>query len=463
MKRNFYTLCEQSTSTHKSKQNLITKKLSVVAGALLFAVITGTAASAASNCVLKEGYDAAIPITFDKGQPDAGENNPNGRDPSVGGGGNVPCYSEDAFKNGPRENIGGKTWVKVLDSGHSWIPVDSKTSTLRGGTWVSVEDYPYDFIPDLGGMKETEDNQNNRLDQNEQKDRDQDGRLDGHDKDITEIKDKNKEQDDRLDGHDKDIKDINDNAVFYDRDENGKKTGNVTLDAGTGDPVGLGNVADGKDKHDATNVGQLQGALDGLGGGAKVNPDGSITPPTYEVGGKEYDNVASAIDAQNKLGVQYVPDENGKPTNHVILKGDGSGEAVRLSNVADGIAPGDAANVRQVNKAKQEAFAYTDYKVDALREETNRRFDSLSNEVDELRDEARSGIAMSNAFAAMRFDDNPGRGTLAIAMGGFKSTTAMAMGLGYTTDDGVYRFNAGLARSFNGGDMSWNGGMSWSF
>ncbi|AQT48024.1 YadA-like family protein [Bartonella choladocola] len=378
----------------------------------------------------------------------------------------------------------GYYWTPAVGSGNGIGDVDCRNMPdlgfLDNLTGASLDQ----AIKDLEEQNSKNKEQDNRLDQNEQKDLDQDGRLDGHDKDITEIKDKNKEQDDRLDGHDrdisdikdknkeqddrleghdKDIKDINDNAVFYDRDENGKKTGNVTLDAGTGDPVGLGNVADGKDKHDATNVGQLQGALDGLGGGAKVNPDGSITPPTYEVGGKEYDNVASAIDAQNKLGVQYVPDENGKPTNHVILKGDGSGEAVRLSNVADGIAPGDAANVRQVNKAKQEAFAYTDYKVDALREETNRRFDSLSNEVDELRDEARSGIAMSNAFAAMRFDDNPGRGTLAMAMGGFKSTTAMAMGLGYTTDDGVYRFNAGLARSFNGGDMSWNGGMSWSF
>ncbi|MBN3852767.1 hypothetical protein G3N59_05165, partial [Paraburkholderia sp. Ac-20340] len=77
----------------------------------------------------------------------------------------------------------------------------------------------------------------------------------------------------------------------------------VTL-GGTGAtaPVALHNVANGlvnASSFDAVNGSQLYGTAssmaDALGGGSTVNSNGSISAPTYVVGGKTFNNVGSAI------------------------------------------------------------------------------------------------------------------------------------------------------------------------
>ncbi|MBR8501873.1 YadA family autotransporter adhesin, partial [Burkholderia cenocepacia] len=57
------------------------------------------------------------------------------------------------------------------------------------------------------------------------------------------------------------------------------------------------NVAAGTQNTDAVNVGQLKGVTSALGGGAGVGADGSVTQPTYSVGGKDYNNVGDALGA----------------------------------------------------------------------------------------------------------------------------------------------------------------------
>ncbi|WP_069706167.1 YadA family autotransporter adhesin [Burkholderia seminalis] len=77
----------------------------------------------------------------------------------------------------------------------------------------------------------------------------------------------------------------------------------VSLGAGNGgSPVHLTNVADGNvaaGSTDAVNGAQLRRAIDGtaaaLGGGATVNPDGSIGAPSYKVGGGSFNNVGDAL------------------------------------------------------------------------------------------------------------------------------------------------------------------------
>lgn len=311
-------------------------------------------------------------------------------------------------------------------------------------------------------------------------------------------------QDGRLDN-------LEDGSVMYNRDANGNKTGGVTFNDGTGNPVQLANVAAGKAGTDAVNVDQLTGALDGLGGGAKVNPDGSVTGPTYIIGGNSYDNVGDALRAQGDLSVQYVADENGKPTNNVILTGDGTGAPVKISNVAagtedtdavnysqiknnvgydqnedgsrgdtitlvggstgpvtiqnlaDGKKDSDAATVRQVNQARQDSFDYTDQQVSVLREQNNARFDALSGEISDVRSEARAGVASAMAAAGLRFDDRPGKASIAGGLGGFKTATSMAVGAGYTSEDGRWRMNGTVAHSFSTNDTAWNAGASWTF
>ncbi|WP_080424092.1 YadA-like family protein [Burkholderia ubonensis] len=54
-------------------------------------------------------------------------------------------------------------------------------------------------------------------------------------------------------------------------------------------------VARGTQDTDAVNLSQLKGVTTALGGGATVNPDGSIAAPTYKVDGKTMKDVGSAI------------------------------------------------------------------------------------------------------------------------------------------------------------------------
>ncbi len=82
-----------------------------------------------------------------------------------------------------------------------------------------------------------------------------------------------------------------------------KDTGGKVVDLkGTEGERVLTGVADGKiakDSKDAVNGGQLfatsQSVADSLGGGSGVNPDGTVSKPTYNVGGTTVNNVGDAI------------------------------------------------------------------------------------------------------------------------------------------------------------------------
>ncbi|MGF6779988.1 ESPR-type extended signal peptide-containing protein [Paraburkholderia sp. GAS334] len=55
------------------------------------------------------------------------------------------------------------------------------------------------------------------------------------------------------------------------------------------------NVAAGTANNDAVNVTQLKDVINAMGGGAALNPDGTMTPPSYTVGGDTYTNIGDAI------------------------------------------------------------------------------------------------------------------------------------------------------------------------
>ncbi|WP_372487009.1 YadA-like family protein [Stenotrophomonas sp. WHRI 8082] len=73
------------------------------------------------------------------------------------------------------------------------------------------------------------------------------------------------------------------------------KDGTKVNFAGNGVDRTLSGVAAGMADNDAANVAQLKGVTAGLGGGATVNPDGTITGPTYTVDGSTVTNVGDAI------------------------------------------------------------------------------------------------------------------------------------------------------------------------
>nr|WP_257128213.1 YadA-like family protein [Burkholderia sp. MSMB1072] len=144
-------------------------------------------------------------------------------------------------------------------------------------------------------------------------------------------------------------------AVVYD----GAAKNSVTL-GNAGVPVAIHNVAAGAvsaTSNDAVNGSQLftvsKSVADKIGGGAGVGADGSLTDPTYSVGGQDYHSVGDALDALDKnsagnpLAVTY--DSAAKDT--VTLGGAGATAPVALKNVADGTDRHDAINLGQLQDA----------------------------------------------------------------------------------------------------------------
>ncbi|VWB96439.1 YadA-like family protein [Burkholderia metallica] len=112
-------------------------------------------------------------------------------------------------------------------------------------------------------------------------------------------------------------------------------------------------VARGTENTDAVNVSQLKDAVAAFGGNAAVGADGSITNPTYTIGGTTYRNVGDALNALSNLGggtnplaVTYGVNGDGTPNFEVVtLKGT---DGTTLSNVKAGVADTDAVNVSQL-------------------------------------------------------------------------------------------------------------------
>ncbi|WP_428840255.1 YadA-like family protein [Burkholderia cenocepacia] len=144
-------------------------------------------------------------------------------------------------------------------------------------------------------------------------------------------------------------------AVVYDS----AAKNSVTL-GNAGTPVGIHNLAAGAvnaTSNDAINGSQLftvsKSVADKIGGGAGVGADGSITDPTYSVGGQDYHSVGDALGAldknsgNNPLAVVY----DGAAKDAVTLGGAGATTPVALKNVADAKDDGDALNLGQLKNA----------------------------------------------------------------------------------------------------------------
>ncbi|TDN62918.1 ESPR-type extended signal peptide-containing protein [Paraburkholderia sp. BL10I2N1] len=110
------------------------------------------------------------------------------------------------------------------------------------------------------------------------------------------------------------------------------------------------NVAAGTADHDAVNVAQLKGVTAALGGGADVNGDGTIKPPSYKVGGRTYEDLGSALDAASAGGSPDAVLYDTSAHDRLTLGKDAPGEVV-LTNVADATADTDAVNLRQLKAA----------------------------------------------------------------------------------------------------------------
>jgi uncharacterized coiled-coil protein SlyX len=241
------------------------------------------------------------------------------------------------------------------------------------------------------------------------------------------------------------------------------------------------NVAAGTENTDAANVEQLRALAAALGGGAAVGAgngqtingrsagaavagsgsnSGGVLMPTYQVQDREYRNVGGAIAALDDSTVKYDRNADGSKANRISLSGGDKSKPVQISNVADGKLDLDAVNVRQLRAVAGEGKTHTDTRIDIMKEYVDRRFSSLSEEIGDVRKEARAAAAVGLATASLRYDPRPGKVSVAGGSGHWRGSTAMAMGVGWNSEDGVARYN--ISASTADGEWGVAGGMSFT-
>jgi hypothetical protein len=114
-----------------------------------------------------------------------------------------------------------------------------------------------------------------------------------------------------------------------------------------------------------------------------------------------------------------------------------AGNERRLTNVAAGISQTDAVNVGQLQSV---AAGFQS------------QLGGLQTQINDTRTEARGGVALALAASGLRYDDRPGKLSLAGGFGNFKGESGLALGLGYAATNRL-RFNASVSGVPNQGSV----------
>lgn len=134
----------------------------------------------------------------------------------------------------------------------------------------------------------------------------------------------------------------------------------------------------------------------------------------------------------------------------------GSAGAERsITNVADGVMPTDAVNVRQLQGGMGAAVATAnDY--------TDRKVAQISGDLYTLRREARAGTASAMALSSIPQPIKPGQNVVGFGMSGWQGEGAIALGMSRASNDGRFMIRAGAtynSRSQGGA----NAGVGFAF
>ena len=220
------------------------------------------------------------------------------------------------------------------------------------------------------------------------------------------------------------------NAVTYDVDSNGVRTGAVSLAGVSGAAVTVNNVAAGALSDTSTQA---------VNGAQLFATNQAVTTAN------------TTANTALSLGMNSVQYDAGRTS---IQLGQ-AGAPVRMSNLAQGIAPGDAVNVQQLNdsirQAVTDASTYTDM-----------RFALANFQMGRLRDEMNAGAAGALAAAALPQITEPGRGMMAVSFGSYEGQSAVAIGFSRSTPSGGAVIRGGA--TYDGqGRTGINGGVGWRF
>jgi autotransporter adhesin len=176
------------------------------------------------------------------------------------------------------------------------------------------------------------------------------------------------------------------------------------------------------------------------------------------------ESMQGGIGAINNTAVFYDLNVDGSKKNSLTLQGGDPNAPVVISNVAEGVKGTDAVNVNQLNKGIADAKSYTDSQianiVDTGKAYTDQKFGQLNQEIRAARQEARQAAAVGLAAASLRFDDRPGKISVAAGGGVWRNEGALAFGAGYTSENG--RVRANLTGATSGGEWGVGAGVSFT-
>ncbi|WP_455466257.1 Vomp family autotransporter [Bartonella sp. B39] len=171
---------------------------------------------------------------------------------------------------------------------------------------------------------------------------------------------------------------------------------------------------------------------------------------------KKVQGVAVAADG----AVKYDKDSDGKKKNRITLVGGDESAPVLIDNVGDGtIETGSKEAVnggqlhdyteQQMKIVLDDANKYTDERLtnamgnvlNDVTAYTDMKFEALSYGIEDVRKEARQAAAIGLAVSNLRYNDTPGKLSVAFGTGVWLSQSAFAIGAGYTSEDGNVRSN----------------------
>ncbi|MFM0015677.1 YadA-like family protein [Paraburkholderia sediminicola] len=181
-----------------------------------------------------------------------------------------------------------------------------------------------------------------------------------------------------------------------------------------------------------------------LGGGSTVNPDGSVTAPSYNVGGTVVNNVGSAISNLDGRVTQNTSDIAGLQTTITNISGSVANAVQYDSSAHDKITlGGTAANAPKVAltnlQTGEVSAASTDAVTGAQLWNTNQQIGNLGQQIGDLGQAVKNTQVTGSAYVAVNSSGNAaqaiGNGTVAIG-GGAKAgaSNSVAIGEGSVAD-----------------------------
>ncbi|RWL94071.1 MAG: calcium-binding protein, partial [Mesorhizobium sp.] len=178
--------------------------------------------------------------------------------------------------------------------------------------------------------------------------------------------------------------------------------------------------------------------------------------------------VQGSVGNLTEFSVQYDKNPDGTKSNSLTLVGGDVNAPVVIHNVGAGTADTDAVNVQQLNlglaTTLDNSKTYTNQVAATTLQQANAYTDSklsqLNMDMGEAKGEARQAAAIGLAAASLRYDDRPGKLSVAAGGGYWRGEGAVAFGAGYTSEDG--RARANLSGTTAGGHWGVGAGVSFT-